>query len=174
MSIWENIFFAFWFFLPGGLANMFPIFAAHTPGLKNLEYPLDFNLNFRGRQILGPHKTVRGLIVAVLIGIITAVIQKEIYWPIDANPVILGFLLGLGAILGDAVKSFFKRQVNVASGDSLLFFDQIDYIIGGILFSWLYLPLQPKIYLFIVVIYFGLHLVSSFVGYLLGLKQKAI
>ncbi len=180
------MFFALWFFLPAGLANMFPIFAAHTPVLKKWGYPLDFYFHFRGRRLLGSNKTVRGLLVAIITGIVTVWIQEIIFghWsflqrisPInysEINPLILGFLLGFGAIGGDALESFFKRQINIPEGESWFFFDQMDYILGGLILSYLYLPMELKYYVLIILFFFVLHLISSGVGFLLGLKQKPI
>jgi CDP-2,3-bis-(O-geranylgeranyl)-sn-glycerol synthase len=181
----KEIFFAFWFFLPAGLANMFPIFAAHTPLLRKLEYPLDFHLNFRGKPLFGSHKTVRGLVVGILVAILVVYAQRQLYFhwpflqtlPLDyklVSPIFLGLLLGVGAIIGDAMKSFFKRQMDVSSGSSWFPFDQIDYILGGIFFSVWYVRLNLTEYILIFLIFFFLHLVSTNIGYLLGLKKKAI
>ncbi|OGE80992.1 MAG: hypothetical protein A3E98_03745 [Candidatus Doudnabacteria bacterium RIFCSPHIGHO2_12_FULL_48_11] len=166
MSILDNIIFAFWFFLPAGLANMFPIFAAHAPVLRRWDYPLDCNRTFRNRRIFGAHKTWRGLIVGILIGALTALVQSQ--------PMMLGVLLGLGAVLGDAAKSFFKRQRDIPSGESWPIFDQLDYILGGIALSFWYWPLGAEQYLLVIAVYFVLHLLTSAIGYLLGLKQKII
>ena len=64
--------------------------------------------------------------------------------------------------------------MNIPSGQSWLFFDQFDYILGAIILSYWYVPLTFSQYLYIIVIYFGLHLVSTMIGYRLGLKQNAI
>ena len=42
--------------------------------------------------------------------------------------------MGLGAGVGDAVKSFFKRRVGIAPGSSWLFFDQLDFFVGAYAF----------------------------------------
>ena len=186
MIFWHQIFFAFWFFLPAGLANMFPIFVAHTPGLRNLEFPMDFGLSWRGRRIFGSNKTMRGLVTGIVIAIITVLIQQSVYthWnflraisPIDyqvLNPYLLGLLLALGALIGDAVESFFKRQLDIPVGQSWLIFDQLDYVAGGILFTIGYVRLSWDLYLYIVLIFFVLHLLSTIIGYFLGLKKTAI
>src|SRR5262245_32439132 len=140
---------AFLFFLPAGLANMFASLSGNVPKLRDLSYPMDFNLSFRGKRIFGTNKTIRGLVVGVLVAMFTAWILNQ--------AIILGLLLGLGAILGDAVKSFFKRQIDVAPGNSWLFFDQIDYILGGILLSMVYIRLSFEEYIYIALIYFALH-----------------
>ena len=181
----QDLFTALWFFLPAGLANMFPVFAAKLPVLKNWDYPMDFNLQFRGQRVLGSHKTIRGLITGVVIGIIIVGLQKELYlnWApslrsilavnyTQINFVYLGALLGFGAIFGDAVKSFFKRQLNIPSGETWMFFDQIDYILGGIVFTYWYAPLSLEQYIYLTVLYFGLHMLTTVIGYLIGLKEK--
>ena len=155
---------------------MFASLAGITPKLKDWSYPLDFYINFRGKPFFGNNKTWRGLIVGMIIGILTAVIEKQIFkssYPL-VNPIILGLLLGAGAIVGDAIKSFFKRQINIAPGKSWLFFDQFDYILGGILFSFWYVRLSLLQYIFIIVVYFILHLLTNVLGFIAGLRKQAI
>src|SRR6185369_16468061 len=62
----KQILFGLWFFLPAALANMAPIFAAHTAALKKFDTPMDFGRTFRGRRILGDHKTWRGLVSGIV------------------------------------------------------------------------------------------------------------
>lgn len=175
-----------WFFLPAGLANMAPVFAAKIPGLKNLDYPLDFNLTFRGKRIFGPHKTIRGLVSGIIVGMLTVFLQNKLFVNYEVvrefinidyvriNWLVLGSLLGGGAIIGDAVKSFFKRQWDIPSGKSWLFFDQIDYILGGIIFTVFYWPLSLVQYSLIIIIFFLLHIAVTNIGYLIGLKEQPI
>jgi CDP-2,3-bis-(O-geranylgeranyl)-sn-glycerol synthase len=186
MSLLKDIFIVLWFFLPAGLANMFPIFVAHTPGLRKLEYPMDFYWSFRDRRILGENKTIRGLLTGIITAIIMVFLQKIGYahseflrsiLPMNYslfNPFVLGFLFGFGALFGDALKSFFKRQLNIDSGKPWLFFDQIDYILGGILFTYFYHPLSFFDYVILVVIWFVLHIASTICGYFLGLKKSPL
>jgi len=186
MTFWDNVFFAFWFFIPAGLANLFPIFAAHTPMLKKFEFPMDFNLTFRGRRIFGSNKTMRGLIVGLLVAILAALAQTVLYshWAylrhvssIDyshLNPLLLGLLLGLGALCGDAIESFFKRQLDIQPGERLFLFDQLDYVLGVILFTYWYVPLTIEQYLYLSCVWFVLHILTTVTGYYLGLKQKPI
>jgi CDP-2,3-bis-(O-geranylgeranyl)-sn-glycerol synthase len=90
------------------------------------------------------------------------------------NPIIFGFLCGLGALAGDAVKSFFKRQVGVFPGQSWVPFDQVDYILGGIIFTWLYFPLTFMQYLLIFIVWVLIHPFGTFIGYLLKLRRKPL
>ena len=86
----------------------------------------------------------------------------------------MGASLGFGALAGDAIKSFFKRQFSVASGQSWFPFDQIDYILGGILFSLPFVILNITDYLIITVVWFLIHPVATVVGWLLKLKDSPI
>jgi CDP-2,3-bis-(O-geranylgeranyl)-sn-glycerol synthase len=183
----NDLLFSLWFFAPAGCANMAPIFAAHMPYLKSLSAPLDGGKTFRGQPVFGPHKTWRGLIAAVIVGIAVVCLQRVLYTQYEffrsisdsvnyavINPVALGALLGAGAIIGDAVKSFFKRRAGVPSGHSWFPFDQTDYIIGGLLFSSLVVQLSPFHYLLICAVWVLLHLGVSYLGYLLKLKDAPI
>jgi CDP-2,3-bis-(O-geranylgeranyl)-sn-glycerol synthase len=159
---------AFLLFLPAGVANMTPIFAAHFKPLKKFTYPLDCNQNFRHKRIFGDHKTWRGLITGILTGTLTSLFF--------GLPATYGLLVSFGALAGDAVKSFFKRQMGVPSGKSWFPFDQVDFIFGGLLFSRLLGPQNPTLHyeVYIFLLYFFLHLISSFTGYLLKLKSSPI
>lgn len=169
----NTILFSLWFFLPAGIANMMPVFAAKI--FPKWNKPLDFGLSYKGKRIFGDHKTVRGIVIGILSGIVIACLQT--FGPSEymkGNPIVFGFLLSFGALFGDAVKSFFKRRVGVASGKTWFPFDQIDYILGGVLFSLLWVRLSWEVYLVLFILYFGLHLVSTTIGYILGLKDSAI
>ena len=166
---------------------MMPIFAARWPIIKNYEWPMDFGLRFRGKRVFGSHKTIRGLLIGIIFATITLWLQQlgveHVSWlrswtsQVDytALPVlVLGPLFALGALLGDALESFFKRQVGIAPGDGWFPFDQTDYIIGGSIATWAFVPLSFKQYLLLIFIWFGLHIISTTVGYFLGLKDKPI
>src|SRR4051794_37558808 len=119
----KEIFFALWFFAPAGAANVMPILVAPIPWLKRFNAPMDFGLAFRGKRVLGSHKTWRGLISGVLAALLALWLQQlmvaHIGWlhewtrQVDyasLPTLILGPLFGLGALGGDAIESFFKRQ----------------------------------------------------------------
>jgi CDP-2,3-bis-(O-geranylgeranyl)-sn-glycerol synthase len=182
----KDILFVLWFFLPAGLANMAPIFAAKLPYLRKLSFPLDCYATFRNKRVFGNHKTVRGLISGILIGILIVYLQVAIYEHVPLvrsfvsidyttiNPILFGLLSSAGALTGDALRSFFKRQRGIAPGKSWFPFDQIDYIIGGVVFTAFYIRLTTVQYILLFIIFFLLHLVTSFIGYLLKLKDNPI
>ena len=179
--------FALMFFWPAGIANIAPLFAARMPLIKHINTPVDLGKSWQGRRLLGDHKTWRGLLSGVVAAVLTTGLQMLLYanfsWvrsvsgSIDySRPgvLVLGALLGAGALVGDMIKSFFKRQIGVASGKSWFPFDQIDYIIGGCLASALFVVLPWQDYLIIALVWFILHPTATFVGWLLHLKDSPI
>ncbi len=180
----NEIWFALWFFLPAGIANATPVFANKVPLLNRWTTPLDFGKSWRSKRLFGANKTWRGLVFGTLVGALTGLVIHYVY-PASADQlgftenqllymVILGGLLGAGALVGDAIESLIKRQLGVAPGEAWFPFDQIDYIIGGILLSSLLVMLEFTQIIAILLVYFGLHLITSYIGYLLHLKDKPI
>lgn len=52
-----------------------------------------------------------------------------------------GLTMGLAAMVGDAVKSFFKRRIGIAPGLPWIPADQLDFVFAGILVLSLWVPL---------------------------------
>lgn len=183
----NTILFAIWFFLPAGAANAAPIIATKLPYLNKLSLPLDFGKEFNGIRVLGPNKTWRGLVTGIFAAACVVYAQQVItqnnsldFIPENGqdylflSPFLLGFLFGFGALAGDSVESFFKRQKRIAAGKAWFPFDQIDYIIGGCLASALVVRLGAVDYAAIFAFWFLMHLLFSYVGYHLNLKKSPI
>ncbi len=182
----KDLLFVLYFFAPVGLANMVPPILSKVAFLKDLNFPIDFNYQLRGKPIFGSHKTWRGLIGGVIVAILVLWLEVYIFdhshfiqsiTPKDINyrtlPVLLlGFLFGVGALMGDAVESFFKRQIGIESGKSLFFFDQTDYIFGAILTTFWIVSLDLRRYILLVISFFMLHVVFSLIGYLIKVKNS--
>ena len=178
--------FAFWFFVPAGVANMTPILVARLPLLRNWTSPIDFGKSWHGKPIFGANKTWRGLICGVVAGVLVCMAQfwlgDQIYLSFldtrpeydHAQPVILGLLLGLGALLGDAIESFFKRRANVEPGKAWFPFDQIDYIIGAVILTWWLVPVGFMELVSLFAVWFVMHLLFSYIGYRTGFKKQPI
>lgn len=173
--LWE----VFWFFLPAGIANMAPVFGTKIPLLRHWNTPLDFGQSFRGRRIFGDNKTWRGLVFGVVCAILVGLFQYRgiAYLPESTSFVILASgLLGFGALAGDALASFFKRQRDIPAGNTWFPVDQSDYIFGGLIAVYPLIPQQLTLSLALMtlVLYTFLHVIVSYIGYLLGLKKKPI
>lgn len=170
---------AFWFFLPAGFANMTPPIANKIPLLNRWNTPMDFGKSYRGKRIFGDNKRWRGLVFGTIFAGLIAGLEYSYLASFGAGHLIpkfalVGALMGLGALVGDAIESFFKRQVGIKSGSSWFPFDQIDYIVGGLLFSYPFVHYTVQQITLIFAIYFGLHLVISYIGYLLKFKERPI
>jgi CDP-2,3-bis-(O-geranylgeranyl)-sn-glycerol synthase len=163
--------------LPAYFANMGPVLVKK---INFLNYPVDFNKKFKGKPILGNHKTWRGLFFGILFGIVVAYLQKLLYTnPFFAglsfmdysNWLAVGFLLGFGALFGDMVKSFFKRRVNVKPGKPFIPWDQLDYSIGALLFVSIVFSLTWQIIITVIVANFILHVAANHISYYLKLTD---
>lgn len=183
MSILAFIVGALWFFLPAGVANAAPVLLASMPFLKNWETPLDCGLTYKNKRLLGDNKTWRGLLLGTLAAGLTAVLQYYLLsYKIPGAAVVtsavmglsIGLLMGFGALFGDAVESLLKRQLGINPGDGLFPFDQIDYIIGGLLMSYPLTQASWKLMLAVVFTWFGVHLIVVYCAYLVGLRDKPI
>ncbi len=147
---------ALWFILPAYFANASALLFG---GGK----PIDFGKNFiDGKRLLGDGKTWRGFFAGLIAGIIIALMQHR---------VLVGFLLALGALLGDIIESFFKRRCGIERGKPLPVFDQIDFVLGALALSYPYWDVSVKIALLAILITPPIHLGTNFIAYKLNLKK---
>lgn len=183
----KDVLFALWFFLPAGIANMMPIFAAKIPALKKFDAPMDLGRSFRGKRIFGDHKTWRGLVAGIIAGTLTLWLQQYLFsefaWirsfagAVDYPSLptfIMGPLFAIGALGGDAIESFFKRQRGIAPGKGWFPFDQTDYIIGGAIATMPFVSLSIGHYALLLVLWLIVHVLSTITGYFLNLKDSPI
>jgi CDP-2,3-bis-(O-geranylgeranyl)-sn-glycerol synthase len=179
--------FLVWVCAPAGVANMVPVFAAHIPAIKRYDTPMDFGKSFRGRRVLGDHKTWRGLVAGIVAATVVLALQA---WLTGHVPfftwlakdfsylglpiLIVGPLFAIGALGGDAVKSFFKRQIGIAPGKKWFPFDQIDYIVGAGLAVSPYIRFTFGQYVLISAIGVAGVMITTYIGWLLKLKDSPI
>jgi CDP-2,3-bis-(O-geranylgeranyl)-sn-glycerol synthase len=173
---------ALYFFVPAYLANMSPVLIrGHW---EMLAKPLDAGRSLGGKRIFGDHKIWRGVIAALLTGVAAYEAQRLLYvhgvgtdlgaFDYSAHPVVPGLLMGLGAMVGDAVKSFFKRRVGIAPGASWPVFDQIDFLIGAYVFVVPVFAPPPAAVAACVPVVMAGAIATTIVGYGLGLKEAWI
>ncbi|MBU0899151.1 MAG: CDP-2,3-bis-(O-geranylgeranyl)-sn-glycerol synthase [Nanoarchaeota archaeon] len=168
---------AIWLILPAYTANgLVPFFKGKRP--------IDGNRKFiDGKPILGPGKTWEGLIYGSIIGAVIAFIQLLAlpYLPFEFSSValsivpmslLLGFLLGFGALFGDIVASFFKRRIGIKRGHAAPILDQDDFIIGALLFASLLIAIKIEWVILLLVITPLLHLLANMIGYLIKVKKQ--
>jgi CDP-2,3-bis-(O-geranylgeranyl)-sn-glycerol synthase len=150
------------FILPAYCANALPVLVGG--GL-----PLDFGKNFiDGKPILGKNKTFRGFFFGLAIGTAVGSLETVLF----RYPILFGLLLSLGALLGDLFAAFVKRRLGIAPGGLLPVVDQVDFIIGAILFA---LPLgivSWELAVAVLIITPPIHVLTNFAAYKLGLKNN--
>lgn len=99
------------------LANGSPIIATRIFG-RTFSRPLDGNAKFvDGRPLLGASKTVRGIIVSLLVTALAA--------PLLGLEIHVGLLIGATAMAGDLFSSFLKRRLGLPPSSQAIGLDQI-------------------------------------------------
>ena len=173
------IFQCFYFIVPAYLANMAPVIIRKN--IPWLAIPVDFGKNLGKNRIFGEHKTYRGLIFGVLFAIIASYLQfllhnADFFARLElvdySNWLLLGFLLGFGAMIGDLAKSFFKRRLNFAPGKPFIPFDQMDFIIGALIFSYPLARLSLENILVILALSFVLHIIVNHIAFYTGIRKE--
>jgi CDP-2,3-bis-(O-geranylgeranyl)-sn-glycerol synthase len=155
---------ALWFILPAYFASISPVWFK----LRG-KTPLDFGKTFRGKPIFGPSKTIKGFLGGAFCGTLLGAAQQFVFG--KQYGLLLGALLAFGAMTGDAVKSFFKRQLGKPPGKSWVPFDQLDFIFGALVFAAaVEMPTLAGL-LIILLITPVLHLTSNFIDHKIGLKE---
>jgi len=170
----------FYLFFPVFVANMAPQVASRLGILKFLDKPVDFGKTLFGKRIFGQNKTLRGFLVGIIFSIIVSFSQ----YILDANKIIeieklsglwqfilFGFLAGFGALFGDSVESFFKRQFGIKEGRPFIPFDQIDYILGFLLFTSITVSWEWEEIVFALLCGLLLNPIVNFLAYLLKIKK---
>jgi CDP-2,3-bis-(O-geranylgeranyl)-sn-glycerol synthase len=137
-----------WIILPAYIANGSAV-------LVGGGIPIDFGKRYTdGRRILGDGKTWQGLFIGTIIGmiggfclsIISKIIVQTEYNFIEFEkldfmgfPLMIPILFSItyGALFGDIIESFFKRRAGKERGENWIPFDQIDFVIGVLFFSFI-------------------------------------
>lgn len=174
---------AIWFILPAYIANSSAVIIGG--GL-----PIDFKKTWRGKRIFGDGKTWRGFFggisMGMLAGILMSIISPNTFGKYPFFFLII-FSLSCGALLGDLMKSFIKRQLGKERGEKWILFDQLDFLIGAFIFSYCMSIVLKKMELvnqnwfsssfsiwhiiFLLVFTPLIHYATNVIGYLLRLKK---
>jgi CDP-2,3-bis-(O-geranylgeranyl)-sn-glycerol synthase len=130
--------------------------------------PIDLNKRFMGKPIFGKHKTIRGFVFGVVSGIIIGALESFAF----PQMLLIGIALSFGALIGDMLGSFIKRQMGHKEGKDILLLDQSAFLLVALLFA---VPLGslPSIYgfIFIVILTGVLHKVTNFLAHKARIKE---
>ena len=168
-----------YFMLPAYFANMAPVLAKNM--FRKLTLPIDFNIRIGKNAVLGKNKTYRGLVAGILVAIIITYIQfflnennilADLALVDYSNWLLIGFLLGFGAMFGDMVKSFVKRRLGLKPGMPFVPFDQLDFVFGALIFIYPIARLSLEKMAIILFISFILHMIINHIAFYTGIRKE--
>jgi CDP-2,3-bis-(O-geranylgeranyl)-sn-glycerol synthase len=167
---------AFWIMVPAYTANAGAVpFGGGTP--------IDFGkCTKNGLRYLGDGKTWRGIsggiVIGVLFGLLQMFLTQTFHWNwLPQHTIVTITALAAGALLGDVVKSFFKRRAGKKRGEKWLIADIYDFAVGSLvslaIFAWQWMTTNITIWVFVAILIWTplLHRGANIVGYLIGIKQ---
>ena len=146
------------------VANGAPVLA-HAIFKHTGNRPLDAGMILAdGQPLFGPSKTVRGIVLSLLVTAVAAVVF--------ALPWYIGAIIGVGAMLGDLVSSFTKRRLRMASSSQAFGLDQIPESLLPLLLVKPWIDIAYIDIALLVVAFVVLELVLSRVLYRLRLRER--
>jgi CDP-2,3-bis-(O-geranylgeranyl)-sn-glycerol synthase len=153
------------------LRFIFPVYCANAvPVLAGGGFPMDSGRNFLdGRRLFGKNKTFRGFFAGLAAGTAAGLAETAVF----GYPILFGLVLSLGALLGDLAGAFVKRRLNIPPGELLPVVDQVDFVVGAIVFSLLIrYELTWGLVLTVLILTPPIHLLTNLAAYKLGLKNN--
>jgi CDP-2,3-bis-(O-geranylgeranyl)-sn-glycerol synthase len=155
-----------YFMAPAYLANMAPPFARFWHGWNR---PIH-------APALGNHKTVVGFALGVILALATTAVQALIDAP---YPLVdysrwpwLGLGFGVGAMVGDCLKSYLKRRRGKPPGASWFPFDQLDFVVGALVLVGPAAALDVGDVVIILAMSLAGDIVVNRIAYRLGIKTS--
>lgn len=152
------------FIIPAYVANAVPVVFGGGR-------PIDFGRKFfDGRRVFGDGKTIAGFASGIVFGTVAgalegAVLGNALFW------LRLGFVLSLGAMLGDLAGSFAKRRLGIQRGRQFFLVDQLSFLVAAVLFAYPLYPLDLYGFIFLVALTLMLHIISNFAANRIRLKR---
>ncbi len=188
---------AFWIILPAYIANA-------SAKLVGGGTPIDFKKTYKdGKRLLGDGKTWRGLLIGTLIGMISGFgLSIAAFYINNTEYAFIGitdffgfpymipilFSITFGALSGDIIESFFKRRRGIKRGKDWIPFDQLDFILGVLIFSffisglldilglakmnWFFENISIWHILFLLIVTPIIHIISNFIHNRIALEKK--
>lgn len=120
-----------------------------------------------GQPIFGSHKTIQGTIAGIVVGTLIGLGESLV----DSRLAFAGFMIAVGAVLGDLFGAFVKRRLKVKPGRSFPILDQLDFILGSALFGYPFFEVGLVSILLVVVVTPPIHLATNYGAYRLGIKK---
>jgi CDP-2,3-bis-(O-geranylgeranyl)-sn-glycerol synthase len=147
-----------------GVANAAPVAAKRVLGAR-WSAPLDGGLRFvDGLPLLGPAKTVRGVVASVLATALAAALL--------GLPAAVGAALGAAAMAGDALSSFVKRRLGIVPSGRATGLDQVPEALLPLLAVRAALDLSGLQVAAVTAAFFALQRPVAWLAHRLGLHER--
>ena len=163
---------------------------------RTMAWPLDGGATWRGRRLLGDHKTMRGFVVMVpaagaAFGVLGTVCARggqggqgglDVWSLTTGGFVALGAWAGLGFMLGELPNSFLKRRLVIAPGEGatgaitrplFAIIDRLDSAAGLLLALAVVVPVPWQTWLYVLGVGSIVHGLFSLLVFQLGGKTRA-
>lgn len=146
------------------LANGSPV-VARLVLRDRFSLAVDGNRKFiDGRPLLGPTKTIRGILVAIVVTAASA--------PLLGLDLEIGLLVGAAAMAGDLLSSFCKRRLGLAPSSRATGVDQIPELLLPLLACWQMLALTAVDIAVVCGLFFAGELLLSQLLFRLHLRER--
>ena len=167
---------AIWILIPAGTANIFP-------PLAKGKAPIDFGLKIGKNRILGDGKTWEGTIVGytagTIVGLIQLYLQPSLITILNPQGIILPeltllivLIIPLAALVGDMFGSVIKRRFKMNRGAEAPLLDQLDFIIGVILFTYLLIDYTTTMIILLLITTYFIHRFASYIAFKIKIKRE--
>lgn len=171
----EVVVIAFWAMLPAYIPN-------NAAVLFGGGRPIDGGRTHNGRRLLGDGKTWRGTVAGTLSGVAVALalnaLTPHVPGSIPAFPAVAVVALPAGAMGGDIAASLIKRRLGRNRGTAMPGLDQLDFVVGALLFtaivtpSWFGDTFTLPVLLVVVVLTPLLHVGLNVIAFRVGWKDE--
>jgi CDP-2,3-bis-(O-geranylgeranyl)-sn-glycerol synthase len=132
--------------------------------------PIDLGKSLSdGNRILGDNKTIRGILSGLVVG---AIVGAFGYYLFSKDLFLISFLASIGALFGDLVGAFLKRRLKIKPGDALPGIDQLDFVLGALLFVSPVYRLSVGAIVILIFVTPPIHFLTNVAAYFLGLKRN--
>ena len=109
---------------------------------------------------------LRQILFMIRKGLLFIIFVTAVFFTFGNTPVSLGFALFFAAL------SFFKRRIGIPSGKAFIPFDQVDFVIGALVFISFYAIVPIDIAIVILAISFVLDVAVNHFSFYLGLRKE--
>ncbi|MFQ6020576.1 MAG: CDP-2,3-bis-(O-geranylgeranyl)-sn-glycerol synthase [Candidatus Aenigmatarchaeota archaeon] len=176
VDILVEFIFSFWILFPAYAANVFP-------PLAKGKHPIDFGKKLNKHRILGNGKTFEGFALGLFSGFLVGALESYLYpsfniysmqfgFELPFMSLSVGFMIALGALVGDLIGSFIKRRLGMKRGENAFLLDQLDFVIFAILFAYMFTQISIWMILIMLIITPIIHRLSCMIGYKLRIKRE--